>query len=82
LYADESCQSSCLISDAPDPALEKYFSNIDTVIENITEKLEEYENQSSSPETSEKVGVSRSLSKTRANIMASMNKILSFREHY
>jgi hypothetical protein len=68
--ADE-CNQSCKITDAPAPALTEYFTNIETLIENVLEALSEAESNPANTTQEE-----------RNRVIASLNETLSFANHF
>lgn len=80
-FADE-CSNSCLIADAPAPALTEYFTNIETLQSNILELLSSAESNLPA-ETNSREGSawSSSLSASK-RLLQTMNGLLSFNDYY
>lgn len=70
VFADD-CSQSCKIQDAPAPALTEYFTNMDTLIQNLVETLSEAE---AKPEANKK--------NERMKVLGSLNSTLSFGKHF
>ena len=72
--ADE-CSQSCRISDAPAPALTEYFTNLETIKANILEGLSDAGSDTDRPSVTW-------IRHERNRVMAALNSLLSFRDHY
>jgi len=75
VYAQE-CSKTCKIADSPAPALTEYFTNIETVSSNILDAL------STASSEWEDENTKRSIKSERNGIIASLNSLLSFWNHF
>lgn len=67
----EECNQSCKITDGPAPALTEYFTNVETLMQNVLEILSEAEKNPSNTTKEE-----------RNRVISSLNETLSFANHF
>ena len=84
-YADE-CSNSCMIADAPAPALTEYFTNLESIQSNILEVLSDAESNIISNDSDEETSQIQaeweaSLSAWK-RVLQSFNSLLSFNDYY